>query len=179
MSLADVEKIVKQLKNQCATAGFYKTAHYPGGQSVAYVASIHEYGAPSRRIPPRPFLRPTIADNKGKWADKLNQQVEKALKGEIAPGQVFERIGLTMEAGIKQAIVNVNAPPLSAVTLALRQKRRDLGVYVLPMSILWSTMRAAKEGTAKLSANTKPLEETGYMLASVTSKSGLDSEFTS
>ena len=41
--------------------GFLEGALYPDGTSVALVAAVNEFGAPSRGQPPRPYFRRMIA----------------------------------------------------------------------------------------------------------------------
>ena len=59
--LNDLAKETKTLK-----VGFFKNSTYPDGTYVAQNAFWQEYGTP--KIPPRPFFRTAIAQNKGKWS---------------------------------------------------------------------------------------------------------------
>jgi hypothetical protein len=43
--------------------GFMENADpYPDGTPVALVAAVQEFGSPSNGIPPRPFMRPAVAE---------------------------------------------------------------------------------------------------------------------
>ena len=53
--------------NKQVRAGFLEGATYPDGTPVALVAAVHEFGAPAKNIPARPFFRAAIAQNKDKW----------------------------------------------------------------------------------------------------------------
>ena len=59
--------------------GFLSGATYPSGVSVALVASVHEWGAPRRNIPPRPFFG--VSDRALKKCDealvKIGDQMSK------------------------------------------------------------------------------------------------------
>ena len=53
--------------------GFIDSATYPDGQNVASVAFWNEYG--TARIPPRPFMRTTIAQNRENWVEMVRKLV--------------------------------------------------------------------------------------------------------
>ena len=67
----NLDKIVSDLTTDTVLkVGWPKNIQYPakqGGQYVATVAAIHEFGAPQNNILPRPFLTPAIAENKTAW----------------------------------------------------------------------------------------------------------------
>jgi hypothetical protein len=97
------------------SVGFLENATYPDGKKVAMIAAIQEYGAPSRRIPPRPFFRNMVAAKSGEWPRALagllranNMDAVRALNiaGQAIAGQ------------LRQSIVDTNSPPLSPVTIA-------------------------------------------------------------
>ena len=165
--------VVNRIQSQIASAGWYSTSKYPDGTPVATVAVTQEYGASF--IPQRPFFRTAIAANKKKWADIARDGLSKALQGDIQPDMVLNRIALTMEGDIREAINNVFEPELSDLTLALRQKRQD-GVEIT-RSVVNQARREIAAGTAIFSSNTKPLNDTGYMLATLASHFGDKNEF--
>lgn len=53
--------------------GFIDSATYPDGQNVATVAFWNEYG--TEKIPPRPFMRTTIAQNRENWVEMVRKLV--------------------------------------------------------------------------------------------------------
>lgn len=136
-------QIANDLENKQVKVGFLESSVYPDdGQSVAYVAAINEYGCPEKNIPARPFMRPTIADKKGEWVGIVNGLIKQGMQSGVMP-DVLDSVGLAMAGDIKQAIADVKTPPLSAGTLAARRKRGN--------------------------GSSKPLNDTGYMIASVQS----------
>jgi len=98
--LADLAKKVSNAST--LNVGFPEGATYPDGTSVAMVAAINEFGAPSRGIPPRPFVREgTIAKHKDEWGPQVGEALKasgmdarKALQGmgEIITGEMQEAI---------------------------------------------------------------------------------------
>ena len=135
-------QIANDLENKQVKAGFLESSVYPDGQSVAYVAAINEYGCPEKNIPARPFMRPTIAEKKGEWVGIVNGLIKQGMQTGVMP-DVLETVGLAMQGDIVQAIADIETPPLSSSTLASRRSRGN--------------------------GSTKPLNDTGYMIASVQS----------
>lgn len=93
-------------------------------------------------IPPRPFLRPAIAENADSWLAKIRDDIEKT---DYPLDVILERLGARMVGDIQKAIKAVQQPPLAKSTI---QKR-------------------LKKGFSDLSTATKPLIDTGLMLRTV------------
>jgi hypothetical protein len=81
--------------------GFLKGSTYPDGASVPMVAAIQEFGAPVRKIPPRPFFRSMVAEKSPAWpkaiadllvANKYDGRKTMAQVGEAIAGQLRESI---------------------------------------------------------------------------------------
>ncbi len=145
---ARINTAVKSLKATELQVGWFPGARYEDGTPVAFVATVHEFGASKQGIPPRPFMRPTIARERERWGEFVEQEAKKIIAGtQTAPG-MFEVLGLNVSGEIARSITEVTQPPLKPATIAA--KRRKL----------------ANKGTT--GALSKPLVETGLMLASVT-----------
>lgn len=112
-----LRKAMAELRNLKASAGWYETAHYPNGTPVAYVASIHEFGAPGAGIPPRPFMRPAIAANGGAWMQALGEGAKDALRGGLSATQLMEQVSARAAADVAKSIQAVSAPPLNPATV--------------------------------------------------------------
>lgn len=143
---------------------FADSASYDNGKTVASVAKLQEYGGQSAEganVPPRPFMRPAFDANKNKWIDYLRH----GLKKELAAGgrgnlrRPFDGLGKIIQGDIMEAIHAVTTPPLSPVTLELRAKKRGL-----------TKKRIGKMNAAAYANFAKPLEDTGFMVASVSYK---------
>ncbi|MFY1028172.1 hypothetical protein ACE4RU_10805 [Actinobacillus seminis] len=137
-------KLLKDAKNKAVRVGIIDK-QYDDGTSVAYVGAIHEYGASGKNIPPRPFIRPTVADKKTTWA--------KTGKAVLAKGgaieDMFEAIGLQASAHIRETIANIDNPKLADATIAARKRK-----YKSKKS------KATKDPE-------KPLVDSGYLLNSI------------
>lgn len=122
--------------------GWFETAQYPGGKPVAYIATIQEFG--TDRIPPRPFMRPAVAEHGAKWIDTLRGAAAQVVAGNMSASDAMEITTLQAAGDVAKAIVAVTSPPLAPATLANRARRGN--------------------------KSSKPLEDTKQMLQSVTGK---------
>ena len=88
--------------NKLVRAGFLEGATYPeaeGGTPVALVAAVHEFGAPEKGIPPRPFMSKAIARNKDKWAKKASDLI-----AEVGVDKALDLVGVEMAKDIQNSI---------------------------------------------------------------------------
>jgi len=74
--------------------GWAESAKYPDGKPVAFIASIHEFGAASRGIPPRSFMRTALPDAQRAVSAGFAIAVKKAVNGE---GNAETAMTLTVE----------------------------------------------------------------------------------
>lgn len=128
--------------------GWFETAKYESGISVAHVATIQEFGYPKKNIPPRPFMRPTVAREENNWRKIIDQESKKIVAGTQTPAGMFQIIGLQASGQVAKSIVAVMAPPLKPATIAARKRRL-----------------AGGKTTKSLE---KPLIDTGIMMETVT-----------
>lgn len=137
---------IKGSENKVARVGVVENQHYPDTNiPVAYVAAIQEYGSPSQNIPPRPFFRPTIANQQGNWAKIAKYLFQQGKTSE----QVLEAVGLRAAADIQETISEITAPPLSLATKKARNRK-------------------AMKSKAK-AVSIKPLVDSGLLIASINS----------
>lgn len=172
ITLSGGEKLERRLaalsqsiaKGGTLRVGFLEDDTYPnGGPPVAMVAAMQNFGAPGAGIPPRPFFNKFIDDNKDEWGAQLarllqgsNFDVEKSLN----------IMGIGMVGQLQTAILETNEPPLSDVTLLLRD-RFPTGDY--EASDVWQAFAdiAAGEVPNVSAGSAKPLVWSGHMYNSV------------
>lgn len=145
-----LRQTVKALDDATAKVGWFEAARYPGGQPVAGVAAVQEFG--TEHIPPRPFMRTTAADKQAEWGKTVGQLTKAAATGKIAPGDVMEGLALAAEGHVRATITKIMAPPLAPATIAARKRR------------------LANGGKGAKASIGKPLVDTGIMLASLTTE---------
>ena len=138
-----LDNLLKAIKKARVKVGWFESNKYPDGTPVAYVASIHEYGATEQGIPPRPFFRPTITANKQKWKEDTQKAAMAILEGRATLKTVIASIGEQVAGDVRKTIRGIQHPKLEEATVAA--KRRKM---------------ANKKITGNLR---KPLVETGLM----------------
>jgi len=130
--------------------GWFPSAKYGDGTPVAYIATIHEFGSPRNNIPPRPFMRPTIAKRKESWKALAEQGARAVAQGRYTVDKVLEEIGNQAAGDIGKTISEIQSPPLKAATVRARMRRY-----------------ADKKTVGLL---TKPLNDSGLMISSISSE---------
>jgi hypothetical protein len=160
--LAKLSKKVK--RGATMRVGFLENATYPDGTPVAEVAAIQNFGAPVAGIPPRPFFSTMVNREAGGWGVKLSRILEHAEYDSIL---ALNLLGEGIAGQLRQAIVDMNDPALSPVTLLLRERFSDHD------SITFADVQKAREDIAAgvkpnvTATQAKPLVWTGHMLASI------------
>ncbi len=168
MSLKDLQKKVKALDKVKVDTGWFESSRYPDGTPAAYVATIQEYGYQGRgvNIPPRPFMRPAEAENGKKWIKRAQVNAGKFLKDEMLIEASSNQLGMQIQDDILAKLVGPHEP-LSRITLLLR-KWRDEGVEINKSTVERARRELARNPNIQVSANTKPLDDTNYLIASLT-----------
>lgn len=123
---------IRDIQSKKLRVGWFDTARYQDGTPVAYVAAIQEFGHGA--IPPRPFMRPTIAQQRQAWRDTLRKGAKQVLAERLTFEQMLTAFGLSAAGDVAESIKAVTAPPLSPRTLASRQvKKKTPGVSAKPL----------------------------------------------
>lgn len=74
--LFDKGHLLQQIDTKQETNGSVEVGVFNGPEDRAYIALIHEYGAPSRNIPERSFMRSAFNENN----EKMNKIFENKMK---------------------------------------------------------------------------------------------------
>lgn len=150
--------LFKDIKYKQVEIGIFDTATYPDGTSVAYIASIHEYGSPTNNIPPRPIFRPTIETQKNEWGNQIAGAVQGALDGKIAYVQALNGIGAMAAGDVSRTLSKITSPALKQDTINARLRNMKTG------------SQAAKGDIPAGFGIEKPLVHTGTLLSSISHK---------
>lgn len=119
-----LEILLKELKNAEVRVGWFDTAEYPDGTKVAQVAVVQEYGDPEHKIPPRPFMRPTIRTKQSEWKAAFDILAQKIAKNEITMAQALEQMGGKAAGDVRKKISTIWSPPLADSTIEARKRQR-------------------------------------------------------
>lgn len=144
-----IERAIQDAPGLTAKVGFFESAKYPDGTSIAYVAAIQEHGAASQGIPPRPFMRITMMEQGATWKELMARGAKRFMSGKSFMRDEFEKVSAVAAGDVRKTISELSDPPLKKSTLLARQYRAAKGKKYKSLSI-------------------KPLVDTGAMLAHVT-----------
>lgn len=119
-----LEVALTGIANKVGKVGWFAGSEYENGVKVALVAAVQEYGYPAGNIPPRPFMRPTIAKQQKEWAGIAQRGAKEILRGSQTSAGIMEAIGLKAAGDIRKMISAIWSPPLSPRTIQARLSRR-------------------------------------------------------
>ncbi len=160
-----LENALKNLQSKVCKVGWIDGAKYPSTKDepnppfVAEVVVSNEFGRPSRNVPARPFIRPTIIRDKNIWEKIGSDGAKKVLKNQLKIEDVLDAIGSKAAAGIRESIRKVYSPALAQSTILKRIERSS------KLSKIKGRISYQSLGNV-----TKPLIDTGLMLATVAYK---------
>ena len=114
-NLAKIKQLIEQLKASGEKAvyvgfpaEFNEKLEGSDNFNLAYLAAVLEFG--NERIPSRPFLRQTLAENQ----EKYTALFVKLFESGVSIDQIYEQIALIAQGDVQQNIVNgkwtANAP---------------------------------------------------------------------
>lgn len=98
-------------KQQHVKVGILDNSKYPDGTSVATVAFMNEYG--TSKIPPRPFFRQTISEQKSNWT----QLAKDAIKMGYSIEHTLGLVGAQMQTDLQYSIMSWTNPPNAPYTV--------------------------------------------------------------
>lgn len=166
-------QLIDDMDGKKLQAGWFEGSRYDAQTPVAYVAAIQEFGSARRSIPPRPFMRPTIANGKDDWKDVVEEGLKEVLAGNLTMKDLLDILGLRVAGEIRKAISQVTQPPLSPITLALRKQK--LAGAKIGGKLVGATAAAIAEGKTgpgelgdSAGINPKPLVFDGILFDAVT-----------
>lgn len=129
-----LNRVPEELQGKETQVGWFSSAQYEDGTPVAYVATIHEFGAPARNIPRRPFIFPTIQKRKMEWAEIMKDGVKAVLDGRVTGDTLLNGLGVQASGDIKQTISEVNSPALKQQTIDRKGSSKPLVETALMMN---------------------------------------------
>lgn len=105
--------------------GLFQGAVEQDGTPSATVAAAHEFGAPSRNIPERSFMRSTLRVNRNAINEHIRKDLKAYVEGKGSKLTVFKRLGILVSDMMKARITASRtwATPLKPATIARRIKK--------------------------------------------------------
>ncbi|BBE08584.1 Uncharacterized protein MCB1EB_0423 [Mycoavidus cysteinexigens] len=94
--------------------------------SNAQIAAVHEFGAPNKGIPARPFLRSTLIRNKQVYTEALATQMRKSVKQRQSAEQAYQAVGLKAASDVQHEIRHGAHTPLKTTTIQRKKSSQPL-----------------------------------------------------
>jgi hypothetical protein len=128
-----------------------ETATPPNNAELGY---INEFGDPASRIPPRPFLIPTINEMQPEIVKRLHKVADIAISGSHdAPEKTtkgFMALGMRCASAVQLKITNGPFKPLAEYTIWKRQHRKPPRMGTKPLMDLGHMRRAVTFAIRKI-----------------------------
>lgn len=104
------------------SVGVFSSATHEGSTTtVAQYAAYNEFG--TTKIPPRPFLRSTMAERQEEWTEAVKGSASSTLKsGQFNNRSILELIGKGAVKDVQAKIMS-NMPPPNAPEVTARKER--------------------------------------------------------
>lgn len=149
---------IHKLQDANVKVGWIKRQEYPDTkETVAAVAAQNEFGSYTKRIPPRPFMRPTIAAQENVWKKTAEDGAKQVLQGKTTIYKVLDLVGFQAEGDIKKTIKQLYSPALAEATILARIERNK--------RLSETKGRLSEKALGNV---TKPLIDTGVMFNTLT-----------
>lgn len=134
-------KTIREAANAKVLVGVPASKNAPreGGINMAGLAAVHEFGAPSKGIPDRSFLRSAIIEGQDQISDLVAQGVKSYLnQGKQVDLIFYDRIGLFASNLVKDKIAKGPFKPLKDATVKRKGSSKPLiDTGALRQSITW------------------------------------------
>jgi hypothetical protein len=162
---AKLAEIAKQIEGKHELrVGFLEGATYPdeAGTPVATVAWWLNYG--TKTAPPRPFFTNMVKTKSDKWGDELAIILQQ---NDFDVDAALHVMGERISDQLREAIVELDAPALSPITLMLRKMRIDDPHLIVTGATVGEAARRVAAGESSSPASTKVGVYTGHMRNSI------------
>lgn len=159
---------LKELDGIETKVGWFPGAKYEDGTPVALAMASNEFG--HGPVPPRPFFRPTVSEQKTAWGQFAAQGAKAVLDGSLSAHDVMDGLGERAQEDVKETINQITSPPLSPITLELRaMKHKDPGLKVTG-KLVGQVAAKVKQPGYQLASGTpdKPLIDTKLAITTLT-----------
>jgi hypothetical protein len=101
-------------------------AQAAGTATLATVANVHEFGAPSQGIPQRSWLRATVDQERARIISAQRKWGQAVARRAISPIRGAALVGQTVETMVKKRILGGIDPPLEDATIDRKGSSKPL-----------------------------------------------------
>lgn len=162
---AKLKEIAKKVEGKHELrVGFLEGATYPdeAGTPVAQVAWWLNYG--TQTAPPRPFFTDMIKAKSDGWGDSLARILQQ---NDFDIRDALMKMGEGISGQARQALIDLDAPALSPITMMLRKMRIDDPHLIVTGATVGEAARRVDEGESSAPASSKVGVYTGHLLNSI------------
>lgn len=116
-ALARLKANLHAARNRVVSVGIPSGPTEADGTSLAMIGAVHEFGMPEKNIPERPWLHPSIIENRDKHRALNKMNLIKIMQGEMTVDEALGQLG-NMAAGLaKEYVRHSSFPPLAQRTI--------------------------------------------------------------
>jgi phage gpG-like protein len=108
---------LKGLRGKVGIQGTAGDQQYEDGVTLAFVAAVHEFGAPDANVPERSFLRATYDANPTHWDKRLRDELTRVVKQGRDPRAALLVVMEELRSAIIDRINSGIDPPLAESTI--------------------------------------------------------------
>lgn len=117
-AIKDILKNIARMDGSKVEVGFIDDEmHKNAGMTVKELAMIHEFGSKSANIPARPFIEPTMRDNRFKYRRMMFVDAKNLSRGRKRPAVALTEIGEMAVEDMKLKILDGRFTPLKPKTV--------------------------------------------------------------
>jgi hypothetical protein len=142
---AGIKKLLKNMKDsdKVVQVGFPSgIPHGSDGSSVAFIASVHEYGAPSQGIPERPFLAVTIKNHKKDYSRLNKVSAVKLVNNQTNFDSALGLLGTMAQGHVQEYVANGDFAPLQPETILRKKSSKPLiDTGQMRQSVTWEIQK--------------------------------------
>ena len=166
MALSELKKKIEELISHKVKSGWSANVRYMDtGESIAQVALWQEYGTGT--IPPRPFIRPALAEHKKDWTRAAKILAKRYVNDSAELQAVYDGTGTLIVGDIRKSLDDL-PEDLSKITLLLR-RWKDEGYTINKSMVEKARQTLITNPNEPLSTRRSALNDTGQMRDSLDS----------
>jgi len=171
---AKLKEIAKRVEgSHSLRVGFLEGSRYPGENEVTAAQTAFWLNYGHGNTPARPFFTDLIEAKADSWGDSLARML---VLNDYDVDATMNQLGIGIAGQVRQAIMDLDSPSLSPVTMMLRKMLKEDPHLEVTGATVGEAARRVAEGESTSGVSTKVGVHTGHMLNSVSYEVGNEPE---
>lgn len=125
-SLTDFAKRLTGAGSRVVNVGYAEGPKEEDGTSIAMVAAVHNFGAPEKSIPERPFMTQAIANNREQFMALNRKNIPLVLEDKMTTDQALGQLGAMAVGAIQREIKTGEFVALKPATIKQKGSSKPL-----------------------------------------------------